>query len=90
MIGFYFNGSNLPPCGVCDNCLRNKNAVISDEEFILISSEIKKIIQEEAVNPKIIIRKIPGVKESKIWKVLKFLQEEDLVTVNEEGMIKAR
>lgn len=90
MIGFYFNGSNLPPCGVCDNCLRNKNAVIADEEFILISSEIKKIIQEEAVNPKTIIKKIPGVKESKIWKVLKFLQEEDLVSINEEGMIKAR
>jgi len=33
MISFYFNGSNLPPCGVCDNCLKNKNAIISTEEF---------------------------------------------------------
>lgn len=43
MISFYFNGSNLPPCGVCDNCLNNKNAIISAEEFNTGSSQIKNL-----------------------------------------------
>lgn len=43
MISFYFNSSNLPPCGVCDNCLKNKNAIISTEEFNTISSQIKNL-----------------------------------------------
>ncbi len=89
MIGFYFNGRYLPPCGICDNCLRNKNLFISTEEFNSISSEIKKITQNKAVTSKIIIEHLSMVKENKIWKVLKFLQEENLVTVNKEGLIKA-
>ncbi len=89
MISFYFNECNLPPCGICDNCLRNKNVMISSEEFNSISFEIKKISGKEPVTAKMIIEKLPQVKESKIWKVLKFLQEEELVSVDEEGFIKS-
>jgi len=88
MISFYFNGSYLPPCGICDNCLRNKDVVISTEEFNAISIEIKKITNQGSATPKIIFEKLPGIKESKIWKVLKFLQEEELLIVNQEGVIK--
>lgn len=89
IISFYFNGSYLPPCGICDNCLRNKNMVISTEEFNAISDEIKKITSQEYVVTKIIFQKLPGIKESKIWKVLNFLQEEELIIVNQEGFIKS-
>ena len=88
MISVYFNGSYLPPCGICDNCLRNKDVVISTEEFNAISIEIKKITNQGSATPKIIFEKLPGIKESKIWKVLKFLQEEELLIVNQEGVIK--
>lgn len=89
MISAYFSGQHLPPCGICDNCLRNKNLFISTEEFNSISMEIKKITKQKAVTSKIIIEGLSPVKEYKIWKVLKFLQEENLVIVNEEGLIKA-
>jgi ATP-dependent DNA helicase RecQ len=89
MISFYFNGSYLPPCGICDNCLRNKNVVISTEEFNSISFEIKKIASQEPVATKKIFEKLAGIKESKIWEVLKFLQEEELLIVNQEGLIKS-
>jgi len=89
MLSFYFTGQITDPCGVCDNCLKNKNINISSEEFNKICSEIKKITKTEAVTPKIIFEKLSPVKENKVWKVLKFLQEEELVTVNEEGFIKS-
>ncbi len=89
MINIYFNGPHLLPCGICDNCLRSKNLVIPTEEFNLISSEIKKLAKEKALTSKTIIEHLSPVKENKIWKVLKFLQEENLVTVNEEGLVKS-
>ncbi len=88
IISFYFNGCDLPRCGICDNCLQNKNTNISNDEFKAISFEIKKIAGDEPVTGKMLIEKLPKIKEPKIWKVLKFLQEEELVTVNEEGIIK--
>ncbi len=89
MISFYFSGSVLEPCGICDNCLGNKNVIITTEEFNSISLQIKKITGQEPAKPKVIIEKLPEIKESKIWKVLKFLQEEELVSVDEEGFIKS-
>ena len=89
MISYYFTGDYLPPCGVCDNCLKNNRDIISGEEFNSISMEIKKMTSDEAISSKMILEKMSQVKESKIWKVLKFLQEEELVSVSEEGLIKS-
>ncbi|MEO8823955.1 MAG: ATP-dependent DNA helicase RecQ [Ginsengibacter sp.] len=87
-IGFYFNGKYLPRCGVCDNCLRDKKEIISSEEFNFISSEIKNIMNTEAATAQIIINHLHGIKENKIWKVLRFLEEEEMITVNKEGILK--
>ena len=87
-IGFYFNGKYLPLCGICDNCLRNKKENISDEEFNFISTEIKKMLNKESMTVQNIIDHLADVKEEKIWKVLKFLQDEEMITVSKEGILK--
>lgn len=89
MISLYFTGTSLPPCGICDNCLRNKNSKISTEEFNLISTEIKNIAANESVTSEMLFKKLPQVKQEKIWKVLQFLEEEELVVVDKEGLIKS-
>ncbi|MEO6893932.1 MAG: ATP-dependent DNA helicase RecQ [Ginsengibacter sp.] len=88
-IGYYFNGKKLPPCGICDNCLKNKEEIISSEEFSFISSEIKNMLKNEMVTAQIIIEHLHGIKENKIWKVLRFLEEEEMITANKEGILKA-
>ena len=88
-IGFYFNGKYLPLCGICDNCLRDKKEYISGEEFNSISTEIKKILNKEAMTVQNIIDHLSDVKEEKIWKVLKFLQDEEKIIVNKEGILKS-
>jgi ATP-dependent DNA helicase RecQ len=87
-IGFYFNGKYLPLCGICDNCLRNKKENISDEEFNFISVEIKKMLNRESMTVQNIIDHLADVKEEKIWKILKFLQDEEMITVSKEGILK--
>jgi ATP-dependent DNA helicase RecQ len=90
MIGRYFNDQNIVACRVCDNCLRNQKLNISTEEFNSISSEIKKICFEQPVSKTNLLRKLSTVKENKISKVLTFLQEENLITVNDEGLIRVK
>ncbi|MGN6193927.1 MAG: RecQ family ATP-dependent DNA helicase [Ginsengibacter sp.] len=90
MIGRYFNDENLDSCGICDNCLRSEKLNISTEEFNFISSEIKKICFEQPVSKTNLLRKLPTVKENKISKILTFLQEENLITVNHEGLIRVK
>ena len=41
MIGIYFNDLNVKRCGICDNCLREKNLTITKEEFENISKGLK-------------------------------------------------
>ena len=90
MIAAYFNDTNVKRCGICDNCLREKNLTITKQEFEKIRNGIKSAISERPVNSEQLIRNMPGFKENKIRKILNFLQEEDQVSITEEGLIKMR
>lgn len=90
MIGNYFNDHDLHPCGVCDNCLHNKKVMISNEEFNSISTAIKKICNNHEVSRQTLFAQLSSFKENKIWKVLNFLQQENSVVVNQEGLIKLK
>jgi len=90
IINYYFDGPPILPCGICDNCLRNKNSTISTDEFNLISSAIKKITQTNAVTANGIFQQLPSFKEKKIKEVLRFLQEENLLIINEEGQVQSK
>ncbi len=87
-IGYYFNGKYLPPCGVCDNCLRDKKMIISSEEFNFISSEIKNLVGKNSVTVQLIIEHLKGIKENKIWKILRYLEEEEMIIVSKDGILK--
>jgi ATP-dependent DNA helicase RecQ len=88
-IGIYFNDPHLEACGVCDNCLENKNISLSNEEFNAISAQIKKLTDETFISSSQLFAKLTAFKENKIRKVLKFLLEENIIQVNNEGLIKS-
>ena len=88
MIGAYFNDTKISACGICDNCLKNKKITITTEEFNTISGLIKKEIFQHPISPSDLFRKLTSFRENKIWKVLTFLQEENVISINSEGLIK--
>ncbi|MGN6532809.1 MAG: RecQ family ATP-dependent DNA helicase [Ginsengibacter sp.] len=89
MIGFYFNDHNLHSCGVCDNCLKNNNLILSNDEFNAISNQIKKLSSGHALSSAELFEKLSPFKENNIRKVLTFLQRENIIMVNNEGLIKS-
>lgn len=86
-IAAYFNDLKVKRCGICDNCLREKNITITKDEFEKIREGIKNSISGKPVNSEQLIRNLKGFKENKVLKILHFLQDENKITITEEGFI---
>ncbi len=90
LIGNYFNDDSIKSCGICDTCLTNKRITITNQEFNFISGEIKKICSTTWVSKQNLLALLPTVKKNKVWKVLRFLLEENSLIVDAEGLIKSK
>lgn len=87
LIAAYFNASTNKPCGCCDNCINEKDLVMSREEFESISSGIFKLVNSTELTVKEIQNQLKGVKKEKLWKVINYLQAENKLSVNKEGYL---
>lgn len=86
-IGEYFGDLKMKKCGVCDNCLHQKNTHLSSEEFTGISEKIF-YCTNGGIDIKTLLLQLNNFKKDKVWKVLNYLQEEGKVRVNENGLIE--
>lgn len=90
MIAAYFNDVSIPRCGICDNCIHEKNIVITNIEFEKIQEEIKNYISVRVANSKQLIEALKDFNEKKILKVLHFLQDENVVSITQDGLIQIK
>jgi ATP-dependent DNA helicase RecQ len=90
LIATYFNDKSVKRCGICDNCLKEKDIKITTDEFKNIRNGIKSVLSERPVNSEQLMKSMHGFKENKIMKILNFLQEEEQVSVTKEGLIKIK
>lgn len=88
-IGKYFGDLNMKKCGMCDNCLNQKNINLSSEEFTRISEEILRQIDSNNLRVQSLLHLLGTFKKDKIWKVLDYLQSEGKLTVDKDGHVKA-
>lgn len=87
IIGSYFGDEKIRPCGICDNCLKQKAANLSKEEFESLHHRIINIIKYEPLHTKELLLKLNGIKKEKAWKVLEFLQAENKISVDKSGLV---
>jgi ATP-dependent DNA helicase RecQ len=87
-IGEYFGDTAMKTCGVCDNCLQEKNTVLSTEEFNKITERIFDHLDHKESEMNALLQNLAGIKKEKVWKVIDYLQAEGKVSVNEKGSIK--
>lgn len=87
IIGSYFGDDALKPCGICDNCLRQKSITISKEEFETIHSFILDIVKKEPLPVKELLQKLNGIKKEKAWKVIEFIQAENIIEIGSTGLV---
>ena len=87
-ISWYFGDTELKDCGVCDNCLAKKRKTLSPEEFKLIETKIRQSISE-SLSVEHFFSAHPSISREKIWTVLTFLQAEHVLSVDEQGILRA-
>jgi ATP-dependent DNA helicase RecQ len=75
-------------CGLCDNCLQQKNTILTDEEFLKIEQQIFTHISKRAGDIKGLLFELKTIKKSKVWTVLNYLQSEKKIVVDKDGVIQ--
>ncbi len=84
-IANYFNDKNLQPCGICDNCYNNKEVKLNDEIFLKISSKIKELLKKQPIPYSQVEVLFREFEKENIWKVIHFLQSENIVSTDQSG-----
>lgn len=87
-IATYFGDDKTKPCGICDNCLQQKNHGLSAAEFENISHSIFTVINQQPVASEVLPQQLPAIKKEKLFKVLDFLQSENKIYIDKEGYVK--
>ena len=86
-ISNYFGEKTTNRCGKCDNCLNRKKTSLSTSQF----QAIVKTIQAQVSNGtsvEQILKQYQTNEADDIWKVLKFMESEQLILIKEDGSIK--
>ena len=87
LINDYFGEPDASPCGICDNCLKQKRKSLNRGEFELILQQIMKSVGTSTLAAHELERQFSGIPKEKFWQVLRFLESENKLTVNKEGLI---
>lgn len=90
IIGAYFGDAAIRPCGICDNCLRQKASHLTKEEFEAIHHRIINMVKYESLHTRDLLLKLNGIKKEKAWKVIEFLQAENKIEMDAAGWVKLK
>lgn len=90
IIGSYFGDEAIKPCGICDNCLKQKATHLSKEEFKLLYHRIINLIKDESLYTKDLLLKLNSTKKEKVWKVIEFLQAENKIETDAGGRVRLK
>lgn len=87
-IAAYFGDTTSQPCGICDNCLNNKQSNnLTAEEFKQIHQRIIEIAALAPVSINQLLQQLSTIRKEKAWQVIHFLQAENKISVDEKGWI---
>jgi ATP-dependent DNA helicase RecQ len=89
-IAGYFGDESTKPCGICDHCLSNKSDAMTREEFDFIRKQITEWVTTESVPSQELIGRFSGIRREKLWEVINYLQSENKLIVDKEGMVRTR
>ena len=87
LIGNYFNDKRILPCGICDNCINNKNIRVSMEEFKIISGSISTSLEVESLNAEDILKKFKPGQKQHVWTVINYMISENSIVTDKDGKL---
>ena len=86
-IGNYFGDTAINNCGICDNCLKRRSIPLSEKEFASIKERIANVLTNDHAVMQDVLHACKGIKKEKLWKVLEYLQGENLISIKTDGKV---
>jgi ATP-dependent DNA helicase RecQ len=86
-IAFYFNDTAAKKCGICDNCINEKNITLTTQELDSIMEHIFQLVKTAPQPVEELLKRSAGIKKEKLWKVINYLQSEKKLATNGNGDI---
>jgi ATP-dependent DNA helicase RecQ len=90
LLAAYFGDDSPTDCGICDNCLRRKQAPLSTKEFSSLEEHIIKAMQKNPLTIAELLAKIPIKEKEKVRKVIDYLLSEEKIQIDPKGLIRLR
>jgi ATP-dependent DNA helicase RecQ len=87
-IASYFSDNSFKDCGICDNCLAQKNIHLSEKDFKNIEVLIYRHLPKEGMAVKELLKLLKGIKKEKVWKVIEYLQGERKLKIDGLGIVR--
>lgn len=86
-IANYFGDTGAKDCGICDNCLQQKNKGIKRDEFFEIEQKILALLTKGEVPVTQLLAELKSYPVNKCWQVINHLQSERKITEGSTGKI---
>jgi ATP-dependent DNA helicase RecQ len=83
----YFGEEDGPRCGICDVCLRRNKLDLSDLEFKQITEHVIEMVNRQPLSISEIVDQSPKIREQKILQTIRWLLDNEELTVNEKNQL---
>jgi ATP-dependent DNA helicase RecQ len=87
-IGNYFGDIDKSTCGICDYCLAQKKSKLESAAFSSIEQQLFVLLTKSPRPIDQLLIAIGKDKEEDVWEVIRFLESENKLIMNEEGTIQ--
>jgi ATP-dependent DNA helicase RecQ len=87
-IGNYFGDTDKSSCGICDYCLAQKKIKLESAAFTSIEQQLYALLTTSPSPISQLLIAIGKDKEEEAWEVIRFLESENRLIMNENGTIQ--
>ena len=86
-IAEYFGERGTEQCGICDNCVKNKKKRLSSAEFEAIYQKLREGSRSQSLTPIALFDQFSDIHSEHLRKVIDFIQSENKMVVDEDGIV---
>jgi ATP-dependent DNA helicase RecQ len=87
-IGNYFGDDDKIVCGICDYCLAQKKIKLESASFSAIEQQLYTLLTKSPSPISQLLITMGKDKEEEAWEVIRFLESENRLIMNEDGTIQ--
>jgi ATP-dependent DNA helicase RecQ len=87
-IGNYFGDDDKSVCGICDYCLTQKKIKLESASFSAIEQQLYTLLTKSPSPISQLLITMGKDKEEEAWEVIRFLESENRLIMNENGTIQ--